>query len=76
VRIGVHTGEVVVVPGDISGVAVHVAARVMALGGRSEVIVSGSTRGMIDDGRLRFESRGSQELKGVPAPLEVFALVP
>jgi len=76
VRIGVHTGEVVVVPGDIRGVAVHVAARVMALGGRSEVIVSGSTRGMIDDARLRFESRGAQELKGVPAPLEVFALSP
>ena len=75
VRIGIHTGEVELLPGDIGGVAVHAAARVMALGRASEVMVSSATRGLVEDGRLRFESRGIQSLKGLPTPLEVFALV-
>jgi class 3 adenylate cyclase len=75
VRIGVHTGEVELLPGDIGGLAVHAAARVMAVGGASEVMVSSSTRGLIEDSGLRFESRGVQQLKGLPTALEVFALV-
>lgn len=75
VRIGVHTGEVELLPGDIGGVAVHAAARVMALGGASEVMVSSSTRGLLEEGDLRFESRGVQSLKGIQTPLEIFALV-
>ncbi len=74
VRIGVHTGEVELLPGDIGGVAVHAAARVMALGRASEVMVSSGTRGLVEDDGLRFESRGVQRLKGLPMPLEVFAL--
>jgi class 3 adenylate cyclase len=75
VRIGVHTGEVELLPGDIGGLAVHTAARVMALGSASEVIVSSTTRSLVEDGGPRFESRGAQHLKGLPTPLEVFALV-
>ena len=75
VRIGIHTGEVELLPGDIGGVAVHAAARVMALGGASDIMVSASTRGLVEDGDLRFESRGVQQLKGLSIPLEVFALV-
>jgi class 3 adenylate cyclase len=75
VRIGIHTGEVELLAGDIGGVAVHAAARVMALGRASEILVSSSTRGVLEDGELRFETRGSQDLKGLPTPLEVFALV-
>lgn len=75
VRAGVHTGEVELLPGDIGGLAVHAAARVMALGRASEVMVSSTTRGLMEDGGLRFESRGVQRLKGLPTPLEVFALV-
>ncbi|CAN5618039.1 hypothetical protein BH23CHL8_BH23CHL8_21070 [soil metagenome] len=75
VRIGVHTGEVELLPGDIGGVAVHAAARVMALGGASEVRVSSSTRGLVEGDDLRFETRGVQQLKGLATPLEVFALV-
>ena len=74
VRIGIHTGEVDILPGDLGGIAVHAVARMMALGGPSEVIVSSSTRSLIDDRGLRFESRGVQRLKGFPMPLEVFAL--
>jgi class 3 adenylate cyclase len=75
VRTGVHTGEVELLPGDIGGLAVHAAARVMALGGASDVMVSSTTRGLVEDGVLRFESRGVQPLKGLPTPLEIFALV-
>jgi class 3 adenylate cyclase len=75
VRIGVHTGEVELLPGDIGGIAVHAAARVMALGGASDIIVSSSTRGLVDDDALHFEWKGDQELKGLPAPLGVYAVI-
>jgi class 3 adenylate cyclase len=75
VRIGVHTGEIELLPGDIGGVAVHAAARVMALGGASDIMVSSSTRSLVDDDALHFESTGEQELKGLSAPLGVFALM-
>ncbi len=74
-RIGVHTGEVEVLPDDLGGVAVHAAARVMALGGASDVMVSASTRGLIEDDSLRFEPAGTHALKGLSSPLEVFTLV-
>lgn len=74
VRIGIHTGEVELLPGDIRGLAAHAVARVMGVGGASDVMVSSSARGLIEDGDLRFESRGVQDLKGLPMPLEVFAL--
>ena len=74
VRIGVHTGEVELLPGDIGGVAVHAAARVMAMGQASEVMVSSGTRGLVEDGGLQFESRGLQRFKGLSTPIEVFAL--
>jgi class 3 adenylate cyclase len=75
VRIGVHTGEVERLPGDIGGLAVHAAARVMALAGPSEIIVSSSTRGLVEGDDGRFEPRGRHELKGLSTPIEVFALL-
>lgn len=74
VRIGVHTGEIEVLPSDIGGVAVHAAARVMALGGPSEVIVSSVTHGLVEGSGLRFEERGRQQVKGLELPIEVFLL--
>jgi class 3 adenylate cyclase len=75
VRTGVHTGEVELLPGDIGGVAVHAAARVMALGGASGIMVSSNSQVLIEDGGLRFESKGFHRFKGLPSPIEVFALV-
>lgn len=74
VRIGVHTGEVEVLPTDIGGVAVHAVARVMALGGPSEVIVSWVTHGLVEGSDLRFEERGRHQVKGLELPIEVFLL--
>jgi len=75
-RIGVHTGEVEVLPSDIGGVAVHAAARIMALGLASEIIVSAVTRGLVEGSDLRFEERGRHKVKGLERPIEVFALAP
>ena len=75
-RIGVHTGEVEVLPNDIGGIAVHAAARVMALGGGSEIIVSSVTRGLVEGSGFRFEERGQHQFKGLERPVEVFLLAP
>jgi class 3 adenylate cyclase len=76
VRIGIHTGEVEVLANDIGGVVVHAAARIMALGAPSEIIVSSVTRGLVEGTGLRFEERGRHKVKGLEQPVEVFLLVP
>ena len=75
VRIGIHSGEVELLPGDIGGLAVHAVARVMALAGASEVMVSASAHGLAEGGGLRFEPRGTHQLKGLPSAIEVYALL-
>jgi class 3 adenylate cyclase len=75
VRIGVHVGEIDLLPNDVGGVEVHTAARVMGLGNASEVIVSGATRSLVAGSGLSFEELGRRQLKGIEAPLEVFRLV-
>lgn len=73
-RIGVHTGEVEVLPNDIAGMAVHAAARLTALAGASEIIVSSVTRGLVEASDFRFEPRGRQKVKGLERAIEVFTL--
>lgn len=74
VRIGVHTGEVEPMGNDIGGVAVHAAARIMALAGASEVFASAMTVGLADGSGLAFESQGTKELKGLDRPIELYRL--
>ncbi|MDQ3880738.1 MAG: hypothetical protein M3295_06680 [Chloroflexota bacterium] len=75
IRVGVHTGEVELLGDDIGGVAVHATARIMSLGGASEVIVSSVARGLAEGSGLRFEERGRHAVKGLEQPVEVYALV-
>ena len=74
VRAGVHTGEIEMSPDQVVGVAVHATARIMALGGASEVVVSAATRGLAEGSGLRFEALGSHQLRGIEAPLELYRL--
>lgn len=75
IRAGVHTGDVQVTDDDVRGVAVHEAARVAALAGRDEVLISATTRALLaGNPQLSFESRGAHELKGIEGPREIWAL--
>jgi class 3 adenylate cyclase len=75
IRVGVHTGEVEIVGGDVRGLAVHAAARVMALAGAGEVFVSATTRDLLSGSGIVTESRGVHELKGLSGPREVFGVL-
>jgi class 3 adenylate cyclase len=74
VRTGLHTGEIEKADGDIHGIAVHVAARIMGLAGPDEVLVSGVIPPLVLGSRITFADRGDHELKGVPGPWRVFAV--
>jgi len=74
VRAGIHTGEVAIVGGNARGVAMHAAARVAALAGPGDVLVSGTTHDSLDGSGLNFSSRGAHELKGLSGARQIFAL--
>lgn len=75
VRTGVHTGEVVeAADGDVAGLAVHLAARIMGLAGSGEVLVSRTVRDLVVGSELRFSERGEHELKGIPDRWLLYAL--
>jgi class 3 adenylate cyclase len=65
-RSGLHTGEVEASDDKVSGMAVHIGARVMAQAGGGEVWVSNTVKDLVAGSGLRFEDRGSHALKGVP----------
>ena len=75
VRAGLHTGECEVRGDDIGGIAVHIGARVSALAGPNEVLVSSTLRDLVIGSGLEFEGRGAHELKGVPGDWHLFAIV-
>lgn len=74
IRAGLHTGEVVIAGGQARGLAVHAAARVSALAGPGEVLVSSTTRDLLDGSGLAFISRGDHELKGLRGARTIYAL--
>ena len=67
-RAGIHTGEVELKENAVSGMTVHIGARVMALAGPGEVLVTSTTRDLTIDSGLSFEEKGTYELKGFLAP--------
>jgi pimeloyl-ACP methyl ester carboxylesterase len=72
-RIGLHCGEVEVMDDDVGGIAVHIAARVGALAGPSEVLVTSTVKDLVAGSEIEFEERGAQRLKGVPDEWNLFA---
>ncbi|BBX64416.1 cyclase [Mycobacterium saskatchewanense] len=75
VRVGIHAGEVEVRGSDVAGMAVHIGARVAALAGPSEVLVSSTVREIVTGSRHRFADCGESVLKGVPGHWRLCALV-
>lgn len=73
VRAGLHTGECEVMGDKVGGIAVHIGARVAALAGPREVLVSSTVKDLVAGTGLRFGDRGSQSLKGVPGQWRIFA---
>jgi class 3 adenylate cyclase len=76
-RAGVHTGEIERRDGgDLGGLSVHVAARVAALAGPGEVVVSRTVADLLGSGEHELQDRGEHELKGVPGRWQLFTIHP
>ncbi len=74
VRCGVHTGEMQRDGMNVTGMTVHIGARVGSHAGPGEVLVSRTVHDLVVGSGLRFASRGDHQLKGVPGNWELFAL--
>lgn len=74
VRAGLHTGECEVRGDDIGGIGVHIGARVSALAGSNDVLVSSTLRDLVIGSGLEFEEHGTHQLKGVPGEWRLFAV--
>jgi class 3 adenylate cyclase len=75
IRAGVHTGECEMRENDVSGIAVHMGARVAALAEPGEVLVSSTVKDLVAGSGIEFEDRGVHELKGIPGDWRVYAVL-
>ncbi|MGB2941040.1 MAG: adenylate/guanylate cyclase domain-containing protein [Candidatus Dormiibacterota bacterium] len=75
VRAGLHTGEIERRGDDVSGVGVHIAARVAGLAGPGEVLVSSTVKDLVVGSGINFEDRGTHALKGVPDEWRLLSVV-
>ena len=75
IRAGLHTGEIELRGGgDIGGIAVHIGARVSAVAGPGEILVSTTVKDLVAGSGIDFEDRGSHVLKGVPGEWKLFSV--
>jgi class 3 adenylate cyclase len=75
VRAGLHTGEVETIGTDIGGIAVHIGARVSALAGPDEVLVSSTVKELVTGSGLSFADAGEHQLKGAPDTWHLYRVV-
>ena len=75
VRAGLHTGECEIVDGKVAGIAVHTGARIAALAGPGEVVVSSTVRDLVAGSGITFADHGTHELKGVPGDWRVYRVI-
>ena len=73
IRAGVHTGEVELAGDDVSGIAVHIGARVCALADGQQTLATSTTKDLVSGSGLRFEDRGVHMLKGVPGEWRLYS---
>jgi class 3 adenylate cyclase len=76
VRAGLHTGEVELLGDDIGGIAVHIAARVLARAGAGEILCSRTVKDLVAGSGFAFAERGTHRLKGVPDSWQLYAVEP
>jgi class 3 adenylate cyclase/pimeloyl-ACP methyl ester carboxylesterase len=74
VRAGLHVGEFLLHGDDLTGLTVHIGARISALAGPGEVYVSSTVRNLTAGSGIAFDDRGRHALKGVPGEWELFAV--
>ena len=74
VRSGLHTGECERDGEKISGLAVHIGARISALAAPGEVLVSQTVKDLVAGARIEFADRGRHKLKGVPGQWRLYAV--
>ena len=75
IRAGLHTGECESIDGKVGGIAVVIGARVGALAGASEVLVSQTVKDLVAGSGLVFNDRGEHELKGIPDRWHLYSVV-
>ena len=73
-RAGLHTGECEIADGKVAGLAVHIGARVAAVAGGGEILVSRTVKDLVAGSEVEFDDRGARELKGVPGEWHLFAV--
>ena len=73
-RTGLHAGEVELLADDVGGIAVHLAARVMATAVAGEVLVSSTVRDLVVGSGIAFSERGTHQLRGVPGDWTLLAV--
>src|SRR5262249_3282888 len=73
-RAGLHTGEIEIRSADVTGIAVHIASRIAAIAGPSEILVSRTVVDLTGGSGLQFDPCGDHELKGVPGLWPTFAV--
>jgi class 3 adenylate cyclase len=74
IRAGLHTGEVELRDGDVVGIAVHIAARVMAAARSGEILISRTVRDLVVGATITVEDRGPHALKGIEDSWQLFAV--
>jgi class 3 adenylate cyclase len=75
VRIGIHAGEIEVRGDDVSGIAVHLAARVMAEANPGEILVSRTVRDLVVGSEVAFDDRGAHQLKGIEGDWQPYSVI-
>jgi class 3 adenylate cyclase len=73
IRAGLHAGEVELRGDDVGGIAVHIAARIMAAAGPGEVLVSRTVRDLVAGSGIALEDRGTHALKGLSDSWQLYA---
>jgi len=75
IRAGLHTGEVEQRDDDVGGIAVHIAARIMAAAGPGEILTSRTVRDLVVGSDIALDDRGPQPLKGIEGTWQLFTIV-